>query len=96
MDNEIKRLLKLEQIKGFNLLDSEKKKLADWKKQQKRVKVSAPKKIEVPEDHTIMEMGANDTPTIVANEDLGEKPAEVKVVKNIVEPEDKTVGSVEE
>lgn len=95
MDNEIKRLLKLEQIKGFNLLDSEKKKLADWKKQQKRIKPIAPKKVEVPEGHTIMEMGANDTPTVVANEELGEVPTEVEKVKNIVEPEEKTINSVE-
>lgn len=95
MDSEIKRLLKLESIKGFNLLDSEKKKLAEWKKAQRRIKPVEPKPVEAPEGHTVMEMGTSDNPTIVANEDLGPVP-EVKVVKNIVKEAEKESGKIEE
>ena len=37
MDLEINRLLKLEQIPGFEMLEEEKKILAEWKKKQKSV-----------------------------------------------------------
>lgn len=96
MDNDIKRLLKLEQIKGFNLLDSEKKKLAEWKSQQKHIKPVAPKKEKVPKDHEVMNMGSGETPTIVAKSELGQATEEVKVVKNIVTTEDKETGKIEE
>lgn len=87
MDNEIKRLLKLEQIKGFKLLESEKKRLAEWKSQQKRVKPV--KKEKLPKGHVELEMGVEDTPIVVPKSELGE------VVKNVVAPEEKETGKIE-
>lgn len=93
MDKEIKRLLRLEQIKGFNLLASEKKKLEEWKRSQKAIKPIVPKKPKVPKDHTELEIGANDTPTIVPNEEIKEPVVENTLVKNVVE--EKETGELE-
>lgn len=103
MDNDIKRLLKLEQIKGFKLLDSEKKKLAEWKAAQKRVTPVPPRKVKAPKDHTIMEMGTEAGPTIVPNKEIGEKVDEkiekkidnkVEKITNVVQPEEKVTGEL--
>ena len=93
MDSEIKRLLKLEQIPGFNLLDSEKKKLEEWKANQKRITPVPPKKIKVPKDHSVMEMGTHAGPTITPNKELGAVPEEAKT-QNVVHSEEKTTGEV--
>lgn len=93
MDSEIKRLLKLEQIKGFNLLDSEKKKLAEWKAAQKHIQPVVPKKPKIPKNHTEMEMGTEAGPTIIPDKEIGPKPEPEKVV-NVVAPEDKTTGAI--
>lgn len=103
MDNDIKRLLKLEQIKGFKLLDSEKKKLAEWKVAQKHITPVKPGKIRVPKDHTKMEMGTEAGPTIVPNKEIGEKVNEepekkvddkVEKITNVVQPEEKVTGEL--
>lgn len=68
MDNEIKRLLKLDSIKGFRLLESEKQRLAEWKKAQKRIKPT--KKVET--GTTENKTSANEvklTKNVVATED---------------------------
>lgn len=84
IDNEIKRLLKLESIKGFQLLDSEKQKLAEWKANQKPVKA---KKVKAPKGFTVMDgMGANGEPTIVENKTIK--------IDNVVV--DKETGEIEE
>lgn len=44
MDKEIKRLLKLSNIPGFQLAKDEEKKLKDWKKAQEPVKVKKPRR----------------------------------------------------
>lgn len=94
MDNDIKRLLKLEQIPGFVLLDQERKKLEEWKKNQKRVK-PIKRERHIPEGLKEMEMGSGDTPTLIKEDALGPVPEEVKVVKNVVDSDEKTSGSVE-
>lgn len=93
MDIEIKRLLKLENIPGFNLLDSEKKKLAEWKSKQKQIFPIEPKKVKVPKGHTKMEMGTEAGPTITPNKELGAVPEEAKT-QNVVHSEEKTTGEL--
>lgn len=92
MDSEIKRLLKLEQIKGFNLLESEKKKLAEWKSQQKRIKPVEPKN-KIPKGYVKAEIGVGDEPRFVAKQDL---ETTAKIVKNVVKASDKETGEIEE
>lgn len=50
MDLEINRLLKLEQIPGFQMSEEEKKALKEWKKNQKSVVEEAPVR-EIPEGY---------------------------------------------
>lgn len=89
MDKEIKRLLKLDSIKGFRLLESEKKTLEEWKAKQKRIK---PKKSDLPKGAILEEIGTENHPTITMSEDNASEVR--KVVKNIVE--DKETGKIEE
>lgn len=94
MDSEIKRLLKLESIKGFQLLESEKKTLAEWKKQQKRIKPVVKK---VPEGFVEVERGVENKPEIVPIEETApvNENSAIHIVKNVVKDEDKETGKIE-
>lgn len=61
MDLEINRLLKLEQIPGFEMLEEEKKVLAEWKKKQKSVVEEEP---EIPEGYEELDMGSEAGPVV--------------------------------
>lgn len=63
MDLEINRLLKLEQIPGFEMLEEEKKILAEWKKKQKSV-IKEDKESEIPEGYEELDMGSEAGPVI--------------------------------
>ena len=63
MDLEINRLLKLEQIPGFEMLEEEKKILAEWKKKQKSV-IKEDKESEIPEGYEELNMGSEAGPVI--------------------------------
>lgn len=109
MDSEIKRLLKLDSIPGFELLDSEKEKLKEWKKAQKSIKPKKASEPTVKKDEVLMEgMGTGETPTIVPKESIGETIEEIedkekktkkrgrKKTINIVKEEEKETGKIEE
>lgn len=61
MDLEINRLLKLEQIPGFEMSEEEKKTLAEWKKNQKSV-IKEDK--EVPKGYEELDMGSEAGPVL--------------------------------
>ena len=63
MDLEINRLLKLEQIPGFEILEEEKKVLAEWKKKQKSV-IKEDKESEIPEGYEELDMGSEAGPVV--------------------------------
>ncbi len=63
MDLEINRLLKLEQIPGFEMLEEEKKVLAEWKKKQKSV-IKEDKESEIPEGYEELDMGSEAGPVV--------------------------------
>lgn len=63
MDLEINRLLKLEQIPGFEMLEEEKKVLAEWKKKQKSV-IKEDKEVEIPEGYEELDMGSEAGPVV--------------------------------
>ena len=63
MDLEINRLLKLEQIPGFEMLEEEKKILAEWKKKQKSV-IKEDKELEIPEGYEELDMGSEAGPVV--------------------------------
>ena len=63
MDLEINRLLKLEQIPGFEMLEEEKKVLAEWKKKQKSV-IKEDKELEIPEGYEELDMGSEAGPVV--------------------------------
>lgn len=93
MDKEIKRLLSLRTNPFFQLSPEELEKIKEWEKEQKKVVIKEPKKIEVPEGFEICEgIGDGNTPAII------EKPKNKsrKKTKNIVKAEDKEIGEVEE
>lgn len=82
MDSEIKRLLKLANIPGFQLSDKEIRKLEDWKAKQKSVKPVKAKAKKAPKGFKYdKEMGTASGPTMI----------EVKEVKDELE----TDGMVE-
>lgn len=91
MNKEIKRLLKLDSIKGFQLLESEKKMLEEWKAKQKHIK---PVKKNLPKGAIVEEIGTENHPSIVMPDEANNAPKEKKVVKNIVE--DKETGKIGE
>ena len=62
MDLEINRLLKLEQIPGFEMLEEEKKILAEWKKKKSVIKED--KESEIPEGYEELDMGSEAGPVI--------------------------------
>ena len=63
MDLEINRLLKLEQIPGFEMLEEEKKVLAEWKKKQKSV-IKEEEEVEIPEGYEELDMGSEAGPVV--------------------------------
>ena len=63
MDLEINRLLKLEQIPDFEMLEEEKKVLAEWKKKQKSV-IKEDKESEIPEGYEELDMGSEAGPVV--------------------------------
>ena len=63
MDLEINRLLKLEQIPGFEMLEEEKKVLAEWKKKQKSV-IKEEEQAEIPEGYEELDMGSEAGPVV--------------------------------
>ena len=63
MDLEINRLLKLEQIPGFEMLEEEKKILAEWKKKQKSV-IKEDKELEIPEGYEELDMSSEAGPVV--------------------------------
>nr|DAO33653.1 MAG TPA: hypothetical protein [Caudoviricetes sp.] len=63
MDLEINRLLKLEQIPGFEMLEEEKKVLAEWKKKQKSV-IKEDKESEIPKGYEELDMGSEAGPVV--------------------------------
>ena len=104
MDKEIKRLLTLSSIPGFNLLPKEEAKLAEWKKLQKRVK--APEKIErvIPEGYVELEgIGADGKNTFIPAQETIEQPKKKKTTRkytrrknaNVVKSSEKETGELE-
>ena len=63
MDLEINRLLKLEQIPGFEMLEEEKKILAEWKKKQKSV-IKEEEQAEIPKGYEELDMGSEAGPVV--------------------------------
>lgn len=101
MNNEIKRLLKLSAIPGFQLTATEIETLKEWKKTQKSVKPAKKVKQKAPEGFKVDEqIGDAKGPAIVPVEDSEEKAEnrkkEIKTVKNIVKDEQKETGKIEE
>lgn len=110
MNRDIKTLLHLSSIPGFKLLPDEQARLDEWKSQQAKIVPKVARKKRTPKGYTKLdEMGAGDSDgTLVPTESLGEvsdeakqvekeaKKAEKKAVKNIVKPDLKEVGKIEE
>lgn len=63
MDLEINRLLKLEQIPGFEMLEEEKKVLAEWKKKQKSV-IKEEEEVKIPKGYEELDMGSEAGPVV--------------------------------
>lgn len=106
MNTDIKMLLKLSQIPGFQLLPSEEKRLNEWKMAQievkpkkpatrKKAKAKKPAKEEVAEENS--ETGLEAT---IANTSVEEEQtitdAPIKDFTNEVKLEDKEIGRFEE
>lgn len=98
MDSEIKRLLKLSSIPGFQLSKKELKTLDEWKKAQKSVKPKRTRKTRAPKGYKVMDgMGVGTKPTIVSEDSLHDAIEETpKKVTNQVKPEEKEIGEIEE
>nr|DAX51363.1 MAG TPA: hypothetical protein [Caudoviricetes sp.] len=63
MDLEINRLLKLEQIPGFQMSEEEKNTLTEWKKNQKSV-VKEDKEVQVSKGYEELDMGSEAGPVV--------------------------------
>lgn len=63
MDLEINRLLKLEQIPGFEMSEEEKKALAEWKENQKSV-IKEDKQVEISKGYEELDMGSEAGPVV--------------------------------
>jgi len=63
MDLEINRLLKLEQIPGFQMSEEERAALDEWKKNQKSV-IKEDKEVEIQKGYEELDMGSEAGPVL--------------------------------
>ena len=104
MDKDIRRLLKLSQIPGFKLQESEEKKLAEWKKEQFRVKVPKKQRV-IPKGYAELDgIGADGKNTLIATSEDPQATKKKKTTRrssrkkiaNVVKYSDKEIGEIEE
>lgn len=88
MDREVKRLLKLSKIPGFQLSAAEEQFLDEWKASQKRVRTPRKKKT--------VEATEKPVEAVVEPETVVDTPAEETSVTNALDGELKTFGEIRE
>ena len=90
MNSEIKRLLQLKSVPGFQLLEKEEAKLKAWKQEQKPVEIKKPRRTRARKGYTTMSGMGDDT-------QVAEVPTKtIKKRTNQVKKSEKEVGEIPE